>query len=271
MVNGVAMSQIVRRVPQSLVESSESDNLQPSRIHRATGILVESQLSLGIEPKLLLAWNILPEYWNEGFTLMVFRNNSGFCPDKHPENLNSHGELFIETRQNDRYEERPAEGTFYYTFVLHRKFFLGLAQKISIVRFSETIPSAKVGLGRIKDQIDLQEMLQRHELGKVDHAANMNEAEIRRLHSQRQLDVARDPPAVTTKNVSLGNSVVAEELNTVDAMIEACLAKRKKINDLEQDPRFAQLPIQERRRILRQIRERLDAGEISARQERRKR
>ena len=108
--------------------------------------------------------------WAKGYTLMAFRNDTGFLQhEKNPEYLTLHGDMFIETNRDGYHQERPEEGTVYYTFVLHRKVFFGLVDDSRVVRFSETIPSAKVGIGRIRDQVDLQSLLQKYELGNIEH------------------------------------------------------------------------------------------------------
>src|SRR5258708_4869177 len=114
MVNGVAMSNLVRRVQQSVVPTVESNDVVPARRHRNGTIFVESQVVLGIEPKLYLAWSVVPRFWAKGFTLMVFRSTTGFCPQKCPDDLNEHGQMIVEARENSRYEEHPPEGTYYY-------------------------------------------------------------------------------------------------------------------------------------------------------------
>lgn len=260
------MSHIVRRVTEKPTHVVNAADLVPARSHRAGGIFVESQLALGIEPKLFLSWSVMPRYWSKGYSLMVFRSVTGFCPEKFPADLNLHGQLIIETTHDDRYEEHPAEGTYYYTFLLHKRTFFGLGEKMSLVRFSETIPSAKVGIGRISDRVELKELLRRDELGDIQHEAALDEAALRRLQSKRNLDNATNPPPKPSPAVG-ANTVVTEELGAIDAIVEAVIARRKKMQDLEKDPRFQSLTPTERKKILKMIRERLDEGEMSARRE----
>jgi hypothetical protein len=220
-------------------------------------------MALGIEPKLYLSWSVVPQYWQGGYTLMIFHSVSGFCPERYPDDLNLHGQLIIETLQDDCREIRPQEGTHYYTFVLHKKCFLGLSEKLSILRVSETIPSAQVPLGRIRDKCELEDMRRRHELAQIEHEARVNEAEIRRIRSREKLALAQEPP----QRKSGTDAFISEELSGIDAMVEALIAKRKKIQELKQDPRFRKLRREEREEILQLIDDRLDAGEISARRE----
>ena len=191
----------------------------------------------------------------------MFHSTTGFCPERYPDDLNRHGQLIIETNGDAWREERPEEGTHYYTFLLHKRGFLGLAESVSILRFSEAIPSARVAIGRLRNVEELEQLRRRHELGDIVHEAEMNEAEIRRLRSRDRLASAEG------KSGSGVDELIAEELRAVDAAVEAMFAKRQKIRDLKQDPRFLKLPKREQKAVLKQVRDRLDAGEISARRE----
>ncbi|MGA2442647.1 MAG: hypothetical protein ABSH08_16960 [Tepidisphaeraceae bacterium] len=263
-VKGIAMNHIVRRVPKdSNIE--QGDRQLPAQSYRTRDMVVASQLSLGVEPRLSLAWKVEPWCWESGFSLLVFRSRTNFSSDKHPDDLNQHGLLFIETNHDAVHEEVPEEGTHFFTFVLHKKMFLGLGEKMSVLRFSETVPSAKVALGRIRDQSELQDMLQRHEVGKIEHEARLNEAKLRRIRSRRSLEDAENP--APRKTQSSTEALIAEEMETIDAMVEAMFAKRRKISDLKKDERFQKLSRKERDAVLERIAERLDAAEISARRE----
>src|SRR5437667_10188028 len=159
MVKGSTVNQIVRRVAATPAPTKGSESLSRAKTHRSGGIFVTSQVALGIEPKLYLSWAVIPSYWATGYTLLVFHSTTGFSPERYPDDLNRHGQLVIETVQDDGRELHPEEGTHYYTFVLHKKCLLGLREKMSVVRFSETIPSAKVAIGRIRDKLELEEMV----------------------------------------------------------------------------------------------------------------
>lgn len=262
------MSHIVRRVQQTPAIGSAEGTIH---VHRAGGMLVESNVIVDIQPGIKLSWCIEPPLWTAGFTLMVFRNTSGFHTDNFTTHLPMHGQLIIEADHDGVHEEHPAEGTYYYTFVLYRKMFLGLVERQQVLRFSETVPSAKVGIGRIKDKIELEELLQRHELGQINHATNVNEAEIRRIRSTDQLEKARNPPQIKDKRSVSENPLIADELSVIDAIVEAAIVKQKKLNELKDDPRFSALPPTVRKRVRQKIKRRLDSGEMSARHERRKR
>ncbi len=264
MVKGVApwaRSSGAERLSQSC--SATAGDLLPEKVHSRGGVLVRSQLALGIEPKLYLSWSIEPWYWRNGFTLMVFHSMSGFCPESSPDDLTRHGQLIIETTQDACREEHPEEGTHYYTFLLYKSH-LGLFKSEELVRFSETVPSMKVALGRIKNKLELEEMRRRHELSEIEHDARLNEAEIRRIQSREKLTLAQQPK----KGLSTAaDGIIAEELAEIDATVETLLAKRAKIQDLKRDSRFKKLSPEEQKAVLERIEERLDAGEVSMRRE----
>jgi hypothetical protein len=259
------MNQIVRRSERN-PERAESPHELPIRAFHSGGISVQSRLILGIEPRINLHWEVLSNHWTDGYTLLVFHNMSGFCPEKYPDDLNRHGRLIIETTHDGAHEEIPVEGNHYFTFVLHKKLFLGLRERMSVLRFSETVPSAKVAIGRIKDQIDLQDMLQKHEVGKIEHAAKLNEARVRLAHSHRKLLEVQIPPG-PKKQVTPAESLVMEELAKVDAMVEGLVAKRRKVKELKNDPRFRRLSREERNVVFQRIEEWFDVAEMSARRD----
>jgi hypothetical protein len=192
----------------------------------------------------------------------------GFCPTKHPDDLNLHGRLIIETREDATFTHVPEEGSHFFTFVLHKKVLFGLREKMSILRFSETVPSAKVAIGRIRDRIELQDMLQHHELGKIEHQANRNEQELRRILSQRKLEEFRNPTVKATE--SRIDPSIREDLEDIDAIIEGFLAKKRKLTELEKSSEFQRLSPQERETVKERINERFDPAEISARREMRR-
>jgi hypothetical protein len=213
--------------------------------------------------RLYICWAVNSRYWTSDFTLMVFHSTSGFCPERHPDDLNKHGRLIIETTSNGSREERLTEGTHFYTFVLHKAAWHGLSERVSVVRFSETVPSAKVGIGRIRDSMELQELQRRHELGPIEHETRVNEAEVRRIRSRQKLEQVSG--TATTTGGAPGR--IAEVSAGIDAMVATYAARRRKIADLEKDERFATLSPQEKEHVLNAIDERLDPGEFSARDE----
>jgi hypothetical protein len=258
------MSQIVRRVKETLITDNAAGDSLPERIHPGNGISVRSRLSLGIDPKLRIAWNVDVRYWHEGYTLMVFHSTSSFSPKKYPDDLNLHGQLIIEATHDAERVEHPPEGTHFYTFVLHKPGFLGLWETNSLVRFSETIPTAKIAIGRLEDKRRLEDLLQRHELDEIEYEVQLNDAKIR-LHHSRQKLAQLDKPAKAP--ASRAEALIAEELAGIEAILLAFSAKRQKVEELKQDPRFTKLSKPEQKTVLKEIEDRLDAAEISARRE----
>jgi hypothetical protein len=257
------MNEVTRRSDQTPVATTGEQ--LPVRTHHIESIFVSSQLTLAMEPRLRFAWTVKPAYWYAGYTLMVFRSTAGFCPQKYPKDLNEHGRLIIETDRDAYHDECPEEGTHFFTFVLHKRILLGLSERLSVLRFSETIPSARVVVGRIRDQIELRELGVRHEVGLIEHEAKVNEAEIRRIHSRRKLDEVNNP--VPKKPPSAAAAILAGELDGIDAMVDTAYARKQKLKEIKSNTRFKTLSRGERKAILKIIEERLDAAEISARSE----
>jgi len=259
------VNQIVRRVNDNQALAGESER-QPTQIRRVKEMLVSSTRSLGIDPKVHLTWNVLPWYWDKRFRLLVFRSTTGFCPEENPEDLNRHGQLIIQTTHNGEHLEQPGEGAFYYTFVLHKPGWL--REKMSLARLAETIPSAKVPVGRIKDRIDLQEMLQRSELAAIEHQAKLNEATLRLARSIEKVK-GNSSQTQSERDKSKPRDILDERLQTADALIALYAAKRKKLEALENDPTFRALDPKEQQKVRDKIDQLLDPGEISAGRERR--
>lgn len=270
---GATLNQITRRVAPPALDGcgdvQHADVLVP-RIHRDGPLQVESQVVLGVEPQMSIQWSVPFSYWAAGYTLYLFRSDQGFCPEREPSDLNRHGRLVAEARRDDVYAERPPEGTFYYTCVLHKPVLFGYFERQAVVRFSELVPSGKVALGRLGDQAALADLIRRQELAKVAHEADLGDAELRRLRVARALELAHAPPADPEPEpppVPPGAAVLAAELERIDALVEAAVAFREKSAALRADPRFQALPKGDQRRLLKELRQRLDPAELSAARE----
>jgi hypothetical protein len=260
---------LVRRATaQSLAPTNSPGEIQPARRHSNDGIFVQSQLVTGFDPQLHLEWSVMPSLWRMGYSLMVFRSATGFCPERYPDDMTKHGQLIIETYRDDELVEYPPEGTQFYSFILHKKKWLGLLETMRIVRFSVTVPSAKVAIGRIKDALELDELLKRKELRSIEHVAHRNELKLRRIRSRQALDEAR--AAKQLKGVgSDEETLVDEELAAIDAIVDTFLARRDKIAELKKSPRFRSLRPKEKAEVLKRVEEQLDPSEISARRNQR--
>jgi hypothetical protein len=259
------MNQVVRRTSESIALAENPADALPARVHSNSGLSVTSNLSLGIDPKLRLAWQVDKRAWEAGYSLLVFHSMGGFSKLKHTPELADHGNLIIETMQDGSYELRPPEGTHFYTFVLQRQYIFGMLRWTrSVVRFSETVPTAKVAIGRIKDKMELQDLLRRHQLDDINFEADVNEAKIRRHQSAQRL-AALNAPVKRSENAA--DKTVAEEIGKIDAILSVFVAKRRKVEELKKDPLFKDLPKPQQKDLLEEIERRLDVAELSARQE----
>jgi len=260
------MNSPVRRVSQT--PQIASGDVLPAKPYQSDAMFVESRLSLGIEPSLRLSWSVLPKFWSKGFTLMLFRNNKSFG-EKYPTNLSRHGDLIMEAKRDGIHEERLPEGTFFYTFVLHKKTLFNLSENVEVLRFSETIPSAKVALGRIKDQMELEELRQKCELSPHLHEERLYEAQLRAQNARKKFESANETKS-QHKPLNHADPVLAAELSAIDNFIDVLVANQSKHDAVRRDPRFQSLTPEAQEAVLRKIAERLNPGEISARQERRR-
>jgi hypothetical protein len=256
------MSQVVRRTEAELADTSGA--ILPTKAHVGDGLVVKSQLVLDVAPRLELGWTVDYRYWTDGYRLLVFHSTSGFSAKRDPDDLSKHGRLIIDTTTDGSRDEQPAEGTHFYTFVLHKEVFFGLAESISVLRFSETVPTAKIAIGRIRDKMELDDLLRRHRLSAVEHVATVNEAKVRRIRSRAALKRARGicGPAGGAAHI------IADELADIDAIVATLAAKRKKIADLKSDEQFMLLDPEEQEAVLARIDLRLEPGAISARKDR---
>lgn len=243
---------------------AETDERQPTQQRCLDEMSVTSTSMLGHHPKVHLTWNVDQKYWAKRYRLLVFRSTVGFCPDENPEDLNRHGQLIVETTHNGEHLEHPEEGTFFYTFVLHKRGWF--SERVSVARLYETIPSAKVPISRIKDQLELRELEHRSGVMGIDHLANLGEAVLRLKRATEKL------AGTSTQNQpekKKPRDVLDERLEAADSLIALYAAKRKKLETLENDPAFCALDPKEQQKVRDKIDQLLDPGEISAGRERR--
>jgi hypothetical protein len=239
-------------------------DLQPVETHRSDNITVESQLSLGIQPKLYLTWHVEPSLWQQGCKLMVFHSTESFCPDERPEDLTRHGALVIEKRHDGNCEERLTEGNHFYTGVLSKLHLFGLFRSTEILRFRVNVPSAKVAIGRLQDVRTLRELRQEEILAPISFHTEVYERKTKR-RSARRIYRKESHPSPEAVDHKPKNKAINEATNSVDAIIEAFLAKGQKMEEVQNDPRFAQLSKSERSKLFRRIKKVFDPAEILAR------
>jgi hypothetical protein len=233
---------------------------------------VASQLCLGVEPRLSLAWRVDHRLWDTGYSLLVFESLTGLCSERYPQDLNRHGSLIVETTEDSTFEYVPTEGPHYFTFLLHKKCFIPIWEKIGVVRFAEIVPSAKVAIGRIRDQLELQDMRHRIEVGGIEKEAEKNEALARRIRSERSLENLRNPPPtpppVTTPTGA--EAFFKEDLDSLDLVIQAALREKGKKSELLNNKEFQSLDPEKQQAIFKKLDEVFDPGEVSARREMRR-
>lgn len=263
------MSELKRRLRPSLVIDTEEDQ-QPTESHQSEFLTVRSNLLLGVQPKLHLEWEAQADLWKQGFKLMVFRNSTGFCPDENPEDVARHGTLIIEKRHNGFADERLAEGTYFYTFVLFKTDLFRITQTTHVVRFSVVVPSAKVALERIRDRAQLRELMQTEFVAPIGFHTDLNKAKIERLKSRRDLRRLRHENEASPKQERRQLSPVVEDLlKNLLAQFDAQLAVPEVMEQLKADPRLAKLTPDDREKFLSEaearIKKRLHPGDISAR------
>jgi hypothetical protein len=131
----------------------------PIREHRGGAMVVRSQVSVGIDQRICLAWDVPHRCFAGGYRLLGFRRTDGFAAEAARHDLAAHGAKIIDARTNDAKEELLAEGEYFYTFLLYRTTFLGCFEQTGdLVQFSERIPSAKYAIGRLEDTLKAREL-----------------------------------------------------------------------------------------------------------------
>ena len=156
-----------RRDPLSVslqrhAEAGLVSEVLPVRDHRGHFVVIRSQVSVGIDQRICLAWDVPAHYFLQGYRLLGFRRTDGFAPEEQRNDLAAHGAKIIDARASDVKEELLAEGEYFYTFLLYRKVLLGcFHDTVELVQFSERIPSAKHAIGRLEDTLRARELEQK--------------------------------------------------------------------------------------------------------------
>ena len=266
----LAMKPTVRRVETALARVSASEaaignveGYQPAVKRGQAGLYVTSEKCLGADPRVLLTWEVGFTYWWRGYHLMGFRSGSGFSPDPHPDNLSEHGLMILDETRNGSREERLPEGTHFYTFVLYKRGFLGIREYMSVLRFSETIPSAKTAIGRIEDQLKLQQLKEDCDLGEIKRQVARNDAIIALHKSNRQLAELTEPKpndfeGQVRREVE---GMVRGKLKKAMTRIELAVALQDVQKQLKRNSAWKRLHPLQREKILQEIIGDLDANE----------
>jgi hypothetical protein len=239
----------------------KSEELQQ---HPGDGLSVSTKLTHGPMPKLELSWGV--DIWKRGSRLLAFHSTSGFCAHDDPDDLHHHGDLIIETQQNNSKSLFLEEGKHFFTFVLRRKWLFKrwFELRSQPLRVLVEVPSAKIAVSRINDHIEIREQQHQIQLRPIEQKAERNEAEVRLHQSAAKLKAIQNPQSKEKRN---GNPIIAAQSKWIDNLIESMYAKRTKITDLDHDERFQKLSDDEKQFILKEIEKRFHPGEISAQTE----
>lgn len=265
------MNAKVRRVENGIVKKNSDSDVIPAvesfpMVPRCNDKLtVNSQVSLGVDPRIVLSWNVDQQYWDEGFTLLGFRSSSGFATKERPEDLAMHGEMFLEESADGKLEGRLSEGTYFYTFVLRRLAYCGFLEKFAgIVRFFESIPSAKTAIARIEDQLKLRQLEQDCELHGIKSEVARNEAMIALQQSKKKLEAMNSPKPDDTLEAQVRKEVdseLREKLKKAQTRIDFAVALQDLQKKMKRNPALKKFDEKQREQLLKEVFEDLNAKE----------
>jgi hypothetical protein len=262
---------VVRRVESGIAPGSiphgdlrKADEYLPAVERRKDGLMVTSQKTLGVDPGVLLTWTVDPRYWGDGYRLLGFRSTTGFAPELHPKELAAHGQMILEETADGSLDEHPPEGTHFYTFVLHKPIWFGLREAMSVVRFSESIPSARTAIGRIEDQLKLQQLQEDHQLHGVRGQVAANEAAIALHRSQQKLANLLAPKPDDSLDAEVRREVeaiVRKKMKKAMSRVELLVALQEVQRELKRRPIWKKLSPDQRKKLLEDVVGDLDAEE----------
>ncbi len=244
------MGNIVRRV-----RHHDSGGDEISTVHTGEHLTVVSHLRLGIYPGVRLEWTIERTKQTRGATLIAFRSTTGFCPIDDPDELGLHGQMFLKTTEDGQREDHLPEGVHFYTFILRRPGIFR-EKRSDPVCFTETIPSAKVAIGRMHDQLALKQLMSDLALASDRHDISQAEVELKLRAAKQRL---KELSASTKKKKNLGYRRFKAEH---DRQLEQMSSTTRYLSDLQNDPRFQQLSEDQQADFLRRVREESDPREF---------
>jgi hypothetical protein len=266
------MKSSVRRVDNSLAQKSNTSLESSNRViapktRRSEGLTVTSETTLGFDPRIALSWSVEPWYWGEGYRLLGFHSTSEFSRDQPAKDLSAHGQMFLEETADGSMEEQLAEGTHYYTFLLHKKGLIFEAMS-SPVRFSALIPSAKTGIGRVEDTLRVQQLKEDVALHGIKSEIVRNEAELALRRSKKKLAASREQES--KKETSLEEEVrrsvepdVRQVLKKALKRIELMKVRGQVKEQLRNTPEWKNLSPDEQQQLLNSVTDDLDPNEAS--------
>lgn len=263
------MEQIARRVNGlagnfNQTALQQGDDYLPAVERKTEGLTVTSQKTLGANPGVLLMWTVNPRYWIDGYRLLGFRSTTGFAPELYPKDLTAHGQMILEETADGTLDERLPEGTHFYTFVLHRQQLFGWWETMSVVRFSESIPSVRTAIGRIEDRLKLQQLQEDHQLREVRAQIAANEVAIALHRSQQKLAELLAPKPDDSIEAQVKREVegvVRKKLKKAMTRVELLVALQDVQRQLKRNPIWKKLDPKQREQLLEDVLKDLDAGE----------
>jgi len=265
------MNPVVRRLDadQAAIDAQfvqSSDEQPPPAVYNAKGLSVTSQKFLGIDPRVILTWHVPSRYWSAGYQLLGFRSNTGFAPQKYPKNLSAHGQMFLEVSANGSVKDALAEGAYFYTFVLYKRRLLGVFESMSIVRFSEGVPSATTAISRIEQQLALRNLSKDCDLQGIRAQIDRNKAIIDLHRSNKQLADLTAPEPDTSVDAAVRREVekkVREKLKEAMTRVELVVALQDVQKQLKRNPGWKKLSETQREKLLNDVVRDFDPAEDS--------
>jgi hypothetical protein len=248
----------VRRVPGPAIPIAEHS--LPLRTFKQKDLTVESRLWLDAQPKLAFSWTVSEVCWQKGLTLLIFRNVTGFCEEPRPRDLGKHGELIAKYSHDGSMDEFLPEGTYYYTFAVHRKGWI-FEYGADLVQIREVVPSAKVAIGRIEDLKKLQQARHELRLAPVKQVGEGLREKLNTKKAYRALKKFERDGGESEKPETHVDPALLEAGRRVNRRVQAILARRRKENEVKS---YSELTPHEQEEILEEIAQEYSPGELDA-------
>lgn len=258
------MSHIVRRAdgnqrPAS-IDLGEYDLPVTRQDHELS---VTTSKSLEVQPRIKFEWNAPYELWNKGCKLYIFHNTVGFAPNRDTLELSDHGHLIFEETANGMREELVGEGTHFYTLILYKPVFVFFESRC-VVRFSETIPSAKVAIGRMEDLMKLKQLTSQHYREDLNYQVAENDAATKLFQSQQKMQrllQQRPDDGIEFEIRKRVEPIVRQALIKARTKIEVAMQWDRIRSTLKKDEGWKSLKREKREQILQEIAADLDSDE----------
>jgi hypothetical protein len=242
-----------------------TETAPPAESHRhvGDGFVVDYALWLGEMPRIKLSWGVQERYW--GSRLLIFHSTTGFHSEDDPDDLGSHGKLIVETLRNDHRQLHLSEGEHFFTFLLRKRGLFGryLEGRSKPLRIAVAVPSAKLVLSRMDDEIAFLEKDNKRKILPLRLEAERYEARRRLLEEKKRYRRLKLPEKTTTHESDRGSGPKGKVL----AFLKTLSDKREILAELPQSPDFQRLSDTEKELVLQEIEARFDPKEEAARRE----